>query len=213
MKILLSVLLVVLFAASVATADIVTVNIIGTVEYNQVSIGDFGGVVAGDAVEVNFTVDSNVFTDDPSFPVRAYPVIAGSYSITMGSATATLNPSPTNGTPYFGVRDNDPAVDGFYFTRNGGNFPAGWQLDEFANGAGTRYFEQRFNVTYPGTRLSSLDILGAGGTYDFTGLSVFGFAIADLGFDPIGITFVSMMITAPVAEEALSWGDVKALYR
>lgn len=211
MKTLLAVLCLLLLTAPLATAEVVTVNIIGTVEYNLVGSGDFANVNPGDPVEVSFTVDSNDFINSPTFPVRSYKV--QTYSLTMGSVTAALNPTPTNGIPYFGVRDNDPAVDGFYFTRDGGDFPAGWQLDEPANVAGTRYFEQRFNVTYEGTRLSSLDILGAVGNYDYTGLSVFGFAVDDLGFDPIGIEFVMMTISAPVAVENVSWGNVKALFR
>lgn len=211
MKLASAILAITLLAAAPVSAAIVSVAITGEVEYNLVSIGQFGAVNPGDPVLIMFEVDSDNFVDSVSFPTRAYVIDHASFSVTVGPATASLF-SPFPGTPYFVVRDNDPAVDGFFLSK-GTDFPSGLNLDEPANGAGTRFFESRFNVTYGGSRLSSLDIAQAGGLYDFTGLTVFGFAIDDLGFDPIGIIFEQMTISVDsVPVEETSWGRVKSLY-
>jgi hypothetical protein len=197
--------------ACVASADPVSVTIVGTVEYNQVSIGQFGSVNPGDAVTVSFMLDSNNFLNSASFPTRGYEIDSGSFLLTAGSATVALqNPFP--GTPYFVVRDNDPAVDGFFFSK-GTDFPTGLDLDEAANGAGTRFFLSAFSVSYEGSRLPSLDILDAVGFYDFTGLGSFYFVIQDLSFEPIGFVFASMTIATPVSVESATWSGIKALYR
>jgi len=85
-------------------------------------------------------------------------------------------------------------------------------LDEAANVAGTRFFMSQFWVTYGGTRLPSLDIMDAIGTYDYTGLTVFNFTIDDLSFQPIGLIFTQMTIGAAVPVQPTSWSRVKALY-
>jgi hypothetical protein len=199
----------VLLAALPAQATTVNVQITGTVEYNQVSIGQFGAVMPGDNVTIGFTLDSNDYLDSGSFPTRGY--VIGNFEQTVGPATVHLkNPFP--GVPYFVLRNNDPAVDGFFFSK-GTDFPASLDLDEAANGSGTRFFGSHFEVGYGQTALSSLDILDAVGVYTFAGLTSFYFTIQDLGFDPIGFIFEQMTITAPVAVENETWGGIKALYR
>ncbi|MCA9751015.1 MAG: hypothetical protein KC591_02405 [Gemmatimonadetes bacterium] len=200
-----------LLLPALAAASPVNVQILGTVEYNQVSIGQFGNVNPGDPVSVTFTLDTTMFLNSASFPTRGYVIDESSFTLTAGSATVHLrNPFP--GVPYFVVRDNDPAVDGFFFSR-GTDFPAGLPLDEAANGAGTRFFESGFSVSYEGTRLPSLDILDAVGTYDLSGIGSFYFVILDLGFEPIGFIYDQMTISAPVSVESESWAGVKALFR
>jgi hypothetical protein len=210
MKTAIVVLVLLALTATAAMAEIVNVSMIGTVEYNAVRSGRFATVRPGDASSFTFTVDSNNFINSASYPTRAYVIDQASFLVTLGTVTAVLH-SPFSGTPYFVVRNNDPAVDGFFLSL-GTDIPSGLTLDAPANVAGTRFFEARFNVTYEGTRLSSLDILGALGSYDYTGLSVFGFAIDDLGNDPIGITFSQLTISAPVPAGKTTWGGLKALY-
>jgi hypothetical protein len=211
MKTAIVALVLLTLTATAAMAEIVNVSVIGTVEYNAVRSGRFATVQPGDAAAFTFTVDSNNFLNSSSYPTRGYIIDQASFLVTLGSVSAVLQ-SPFAGTPYFVVRNNDPAVDGFFLSL-GTDFPSGLTLDVPANVAGTRFFESRFNVTYGGTRLSSLDILGALGTYDYTGLTVFGFAIDDLGNDPIGINFVQLVISAPVPVEDTTWGELKALYQ
>ncbi len=199
--------------AGAAYSAPVEVTITGEVEYNQVTIGEFASVDPGDPVSISFMLDSNSYVDSPSVPTRGYVIDQGSFLLTMGPASALLkNPFP--GTPYFVVRNNDPAVDGFFFSGGPGvDNPNGLTLDEPANVAGTRFFLSSFAVSYEGSRLSSLDILGALGVYDYTGLGSFYFVIQDLSFEPIGFIFTQMTISAPVSVEATTWGGVKALYR
>ena len=52
-----------------------------------------------------------------------------------------------------------------------------------------------FGATYGGSLLSSLDILDAQGTYDFTGLTVFNWAIEDGPFSPLGMVFDDFTIS------------------
>jgi hypothetical protein len=200
-----------LTVAATVAATPVSVTVTGTVEYNQVTIGEFAGVSPGDPVTLSFMVDSDNFLDSGSFPTRGYVINEPSFLLTMGPASALLH-NPFPGTPYFVIRNNDPAVDGFFLS-TGTDFPVGLQLDEPANLSGTRFFTSYFNVSYDGALLGSLDILDAIGTYGFGGLMVFGFWIDDLGFEPIGFIFESLTIAGPVSVESSSWGSIKNLYR
>jgi hypothetical protein len=59
-----------------------------------------------------------------------------------------------------------------------------------------------YYVTYAGDTLSSLNILDALGTYDFTNLTVFNWAVDDGRFNAVGIDFTQMIIIP----EPASWG-------
>lgn len=189
--------------AAPASASIVKVSIFGTVEWNQVTAPPFGGNGPGSAVTTTFLLDSTVFTNSPNFPTRGYAINQASYQMKVGSATVGLqNPFPVGETPYFVIRNNDPAVDGFFISTNL-DLPFGIPLD--AQGVFGK-FREDFKVTYGGGELSSLDILGAVGTYDFTGLQVFNWVVVDGGFEPIGILFDHMtieVVPAPGAGLAL----------
>lgn len=179
-----------------AFAETVDVTVTGTVDQNQVTTGELGGVSPGDRVVLSFQVDSAVFADSTNFPTRGYPIDPASFSMVLGSANLALqSPFPGGQTPYFTLRDNDPAVDGF-FVATSLDFPIGVPLDEvgiFGN------FVDNFSVTYDGSTLSSLDILGAQGSYAFAGLSVFNFTIDDGGFSPVLIHFDGVTISAQAA--------------
>ena len=166
----------------------------------------------GSAATLNLAVDSNNFLNSPSFPTRGYVIDQPSFQLHLGPAVGGLR-SPFSGTPYFVLRNNDPAVDGFFLSL-GTDIPSGLELNVPANVAGTRFLFSAFAVTYGGTRLSSLDILDAVGVYDYTGLTVFNFVCEDLSFDPIGMIFEQMTISRDVVGvEPTTWGTLKGLYR
>lgn len=206
--------LLIVLAAVPAAAEPVYVTITGTIEYNQVTAGAFRNTIAtvGSAATLNFTLDSNNFLNSVSFPTRGYVIDQPSFQLQLGPAIGGLrNPFP--GTPYFVVRNNDPAVDGFFLS-TGTDLPVGLELNVTANVAGTRFLRSAFAVTYEGTRLPSLDILDAVGNYNFTGLTVFNFTCEDLSFEPIGMIFEQMTISRGlVAVEQPTWGALKSLYR
>jgi hypothetical protein len=184
-------LLAVATLASPMHADVVEVTVDGTVGFNQIGAPPLGDANSGDPVQITFQVNSNNFMNSPNFPTRGYVIDQTSFTMTLGAVTVGLeNPFPAGMTPYFVLRDNDPAVDGF-FVATSVDFPTGVPLDQ------TGIFGQflnNYSVGYDGATLTSLDILDALGTYDFTGLQVFGWAINDGPFDAMGIDFVQMTI-------------------
>ena len=182
------------FAATEARAELVNVTINGSVEWNMISGPPLNGAHVGDAAKLTFTVDSNNFLNNPQFPTRGYPIDHSSFKLQFPTFDIGLqNPYPAGQTPYFVVRNNDPAVDGFMVS-TGTGFPEGVPLSQVG---GFGNFENAFHVTYEGTRLSSLDILGALGNYNFTGLSVFNWTIDDGPVNALGILFHDMTITVP----------------
>jgi hypothetical protein len=183
-----------------AGATPVLVEIRGDVFSNQISSGTLGTVNAGETVTYSFTVDSGDFVNG-FFPTRGYAIDLNSFALNFsGGASIGLSPSFA-GPAYFVIRDNDPAVDGFFLSQ-GLDFPSGLDLDQagvFGN------FAAAFNVGYSGDTLSSLDILDAVGTYDFTGLKVFGMGVDDGPFEGVlGIDFSSMTISIVPAPSALA---------
>lgn len=163
----------------------------GHVEYNQITSGALAAVHANDPVLITLRVDAANFINSPTFPTRGYPAVAGTYAYQIGSVALGLqNPYPAVPPPMLVLRNDDPAVDGFLLSTNV-DVPLGIPLDQ------TGIFgalEAYTYVTYGGTTLSSLDVANAVGTYDFTGLSVFGFAIQDGPFDPVGLIFDKLEI-------------------
>lgn len=201
MRIVASTVVACSFAAA-THAGIVTVTITGEVEYNQITFPPFGGNGAGSPVTLTFTLDSHVFTNSPNFPTRGYAIDPASFVLTVGSAVVGLqSPFPAGETAYFVLRNNDPAVDGFFIATSV-DFPIGVPLSVSGQfGA----LENDFSVGYTGDTLSSLDILDALGSYDFTGLTNFNWTINDGPFGPVGIVFGSMTIVpAPGALAALA---------
>jgi hypothetical protein len=174
-----------------AWAAPVRVTVTGTVEFNLINPPPLGDPNPGDAVAMSITVESGVFTDSPSFPTRGYPIDETSFTLTLGSTTVHLaHPFPAGETPYFVLRNDDPAVDGFFISTSV-DFPAGVPLDVTGNFGP---FIDSFSVTYLGDTLGSLDILDAQGTYDFTGLTVYHWTVDDGPFEPLGIIFETMTI-------------------
>ena len=145
-------------------ATIVQVDIYGTVIFNGTTGAPLATVTVGETAHTSFTVDSNVFVNSIPGVVRAYNVMAGSFSLSFsGGASVGLGAGPA----FFGVRNNDPGVDGFFLSDSTTSF-GGVALSQAP-------YREDFHATYGSGLLSSVDILGAIGTYDFTGLTVFGY--------------------------------------
>jgi len=172
------------------------VDIHGLIIGNQVSVSEVANLNPGDTITYSFAFSPSDFEDSGVFPIRGYRIDQDSFRITSsgGVSIGIRSPYPAGATPMFVVRDNDPAVDGFFLSESIGGFPSAINTDQ--DGV-LGDFEARFNVTYTGDTLSSLDIFDAVGSYDFTGLTVFGMGIND-GFieDVVVIDFSSMTIDA-----------------
>ena len=179
--------------ATTAVAEQVMVEINCTVEYNQISVGPLANVNAGDDATYTFMLDSDVYTDSGSFNTRGYHIDQSSWQLLIGSETLGLQ-DPFPGIPYFVLRNDDPAVDGFFWSDNvDWNFP-GLNMDEVGQ---LGQFASSFSVGYEGDTLSSLDILDAVGDYDYDGLTSFLTTIDDGWFKgAAGLEFVSMSISA-----------------
>ncbi len=193
--------------ASTASASLVTVTVNGEVEYNQINAASPIGrttVTSGSPVVMTFLLDSNNYADSSMFPVRGYAIDQASFKLTLnGVEVGMQNPYPAGQTPYFAIRNNDPAVDGFMLTSNvDTGFPEGVPTDE--PGFFGQFFDN-FYVTYEGFTLPSLDILDALGSYDYTNLTVFNWTMDDGEFGPnaMAINFTNMSITPEPASLVL----------
>ena len=185
--------------APVQAGTLVTVTAIGEVEFNQINAPPLGDVSAGEAVTMTFVVDSDSFVNSGIFPTRGYIIDQATFSLVFDSVSMALqNPFPAADTPYFVIRDNDPAVDGFFVATNV-DIPFGFGVPLNQTGI-FEQFKDSYRVTYTGDTLPSLDILDALGTYDFTGLTVFGWTIDDGPFNAMAIIFSQMTIEAAIAD-------------
>lgn len=201
--------------ASASYAEIVSVEMIGEVEWNQVNQGILADVVAGDAVYASFTLDSTVWEDSPNgYGIRAYPIDVASYELTIGSVGPIhlVNPQPNGETTYFHIRHADPVSDGLLISNQ-----LEWdnvlpKLD--VPGGIDPYFSFIWSIGYTEETFPSLDIEQCTGSYDFDGLTSFYTGIKDFWADPIGMIPSMTIISSPsVAIEESSFGSVKALFR
>lgn len=199
-------MLAVAVAAGVATASPVQVQVTGEVDYAVVRQGPLSAVHSGDAVTMTFLVDSSSYVDSMNYPVRGYTIDTSSFSLTMGSVTIGFqNPYPAGDTPMFAIRNNDPAVDGFYMTSSVTNLD--WPIDQPLSEDGFfGPFGNAFATSYDGSMLSSLDIMGALGTYDYTGMGSFNWGVDDDSFMPIGFIFEQMTISSVPAPSTMIVG-------
>lgn len=176
-------------AAPVATAGAATVKVTvsGSVDFNAFSSGPLGGIPSGAPASMSFLLDSDNFVNSGAFPTRGYVIDKSSFQFTAGGSTITLqNPYPAGQTPYFVLRNNDPAVDGFFLSENVDFFGG---LDTSVTNA-----DMAFHATYGPNTLSSLNILDALGSYTLSGISVFNWTI-DVGpTSPMGMIYDLMTI-------------------
>jgi len=181
------------FAAALtanAGAALVQIDMYGSVDFNVIG-GTHAGIPSGAPVHMGFQVDSDVFVNSGSFPTRGYTVIDSSFVMTVGAASVIFdNPQPSPA--YFVLRNNDPAVDGFFLSPSVDlDFPTAVHIPGL-----TPAHELDFKVTYPGTTLSSLNILDAVGSYSFAGISVFNWGIGRFGNHGAEYVYESMTIAA-----------------
>lgn len=166
---------------------LVQVDIFGIVNFNSTSGSPLSTVTVGQMARTSFTVDSSVFVDSIPGTVRAYNIMLGSYALSFsgGASVGAVGPA------FFGVRNNDPGVDGFFVSDSTTSL-GGVALSQAP-------YREDFHATYGSTTLSSVDILAAVGTYNFTGLTVFGYDLwqafpdnvrMDIDFDHMTIAVV-----------------------
>lgn len=183
-------------------AELVNVTITGVVDFNVIG-GNQAGIPSGAPVQLSFNLDSNVFADSMNFPTRGYEVILDSFSMTVGGQPIEIVNPQSGGVPvYFVLRDNDPAVDGFFLSAGNVDWP-------FAVGVNipgiAQQHELNFSVTYSSsTVLSSLDILDAVGTYDLTGISSYGWTAGVFGTSGAEYAYQSMVISVVPGPGALA---------
>lgn len=176
---------------SPAMADLVRVEVTGPVGFNAFSSGALAGIPAGAASRMSFEVDSNVFLNSATFPTRAYSIVPSSFNLQVGSVSVPfVNPYPAGQTPRFVLRNNDPAVDGFFLSA-GTDLPTGLPI-EIGLANSTIEFSRGFNNGLP---LSSLNILDAVGTYGQENLSSFNFSVNRFGNPFLEIEFQSITIS------------------
>ncbi|GMV24740.1 MAG: hypothetical protein AMXMBFR58_07710 [Phycisphaerae bacterium] len=201
--------------AGSALATTVQVDIRGTVEYNQIKNGRLNktDVPAGSPVVVSFLLDSTQYMNDPSnLPTRGYFLDQPSFRANFNGVEIGLEQPYMSGTPMFVLRDNDPAVDGFFLS-NGTAWDWPVSMDEpgFFGPLGSH-----FKVTYEGDTLSSLNVEDAAGHYEYDGLTSYYFSVDDGGMDPMWIGFESLDITvipAPASFGLAGFAGIAALRR
>jgi hypothetical protein len=150
--------------AATAQATTVHVEVTGVVDYNVLR-GDLGSVPSGAPVTMGFNVDSNVYLDSPNYPTRGYNIDLASFNMSFGGMAVPIdNPQPF-GSAYFVLRNDDPAVDGFFLSQGDVDFPRSVAIH--VPGV-TQQHELDFSRTFDtDTVLTSLNILDAQGTYGF----------------------------------------------
>lgn len=193
--------LVAVMAALIAPVQggvLVAVTATGEVEYNLVSEPSLGDVIPGDKAKMTFVVDSDVFMDSSFFPTRGYDIDLSTFSLAFnGTVLGLQDPFPAGETPYFVIRDNDPAVDGFFVSTNV-DLPMGVPISQVGI---FDQFRNNYLVTYTGDTLPSLDILNVLGIYDYSGLTVFNWTVDDGPFNSLGVIFEQMTIEPLILDD------------
>lgn len=185
-------------ACGFAQGELVRVTVQGPVGFNVIQ-GAMAGIQPGTPVTMSFNVDSNVFTNSASFPTRGYEIILSSFEMKVGSVSVPIvdpQPSPP---AYFVLRNNDPAVDGFFISSANVDFP--FPLAVTIPGLAPQH-ELDFQVGYSnGNQINSLDILDAFGTYDLSAIGSFYWAIGRFGNAGAEYNYETITI-GPVPEPA-----------
>jgi hypothetical protein len=210
MQRLVTVLAFSLLVATTAQADVVMVEAMGTVVFNGINEPPLSNVGSGEQVVMSFEVDSDNFVDGIPGDTRGYVIDQPTFelSFSSGLVIGLLDPFPAGETPYFTLVEGFPVSDGF-FVSTSPNSPGGVPLAQES-------INFNLDLGYDGGTLNSLNILDALGTYNFTGLTRFGFNLWRIFPDNVvmDIEFAQMTIMAgPVPVDASSWGQVKATFR
>lgn len=193
-----------LLAGSAHAGLVIEVVVTGEVVFNAIGVPPLGDVNPGETAVMSFLVDSNVFIDSIPGDVRAYEIDHSSFSLEFSGGVIQGLLIPFPGTPYFGVIDGFPVSDGFFVSSSIVS-PGGVALQQ-------EIFQANLSLGYVGSTLSSVDILDAVGTYDFTGLTSFGFNLwsgfpdnvaLDIDFQQMTISVIpapaTLAVLAPMA--------------
>ncbi|MGE3180213.1 MAG: PEP-CTERM sorting domain-containing protein [Phycisphaerae bacterium] len=192
---------------STANAVEVRVEVLGDVGFNVIQ-GGMAGVQAGDPVSMSFSIDSDSFVNSPNFPTRGYDIDLSSWAMTVGGVNVPITDPQPFGTPYFILRDNDPAVDGFFISRN---IDVPQPITVNIPGLTPNHDLDFIRTFNDGTPLASLDILDAVGTYGLENLSVFGWTIGRFGNAGAEYNYNSISITVVPEPASLMLLGVAAL--
>ena len=198
-------------AAASAQATIVEVEVMGSVVFNGVQGEPLSGVGSGEQVVASFQVDSDNFVDGIPGDTRGYVIDEATFllSFSGGVNVGLMNPFPAGETPYFSLVDGFPVSDGFFVSTSPVS-PGGVPLMQDP-------VNFNLDLGYVGETLQSLDILDALGTYDFDGLTRFGFNLWEIFPDNVRMEFdfeqmiIREVVSTPTVES--SWGAVKVLYQ
>ena len=187
-----------LVAAPLAAQAVgVRIQVDGVVDYNVIR-GGLTGIPSGAPTSMSFMVDSNVFVNSGSFPTRGYTIDLSSFSMTVGGVPISIDmPQPGDLDAYFVLRDNDPAIDGFFLSLGSVDlpFPASVHIPDLAPA-----HDLDFHYTFAdGDTLSSLDILDAVGTYGPPNVSVYLWSLGRFGNN--GAEFAPETITITAVPE------------
>ena len=183
--------------AGTAQAVIVEETVTGEVEFTQIADPPLSNVASGDAVSLTFLVDSDNFVDGIPGDTRGYVIDQSSFSLTFASGAVSLgllDPFPPGETPFFTLADGIPVADRFWVSTST-NSPGGVPLEQ-------EPFEANVDLGYMGDTLDSLDILDALGTYDFDGLTSFGFNLWAIFPDNVVMELVFTQMTISVGVTA-----------
>jgi hypothetical protein len=184
----------------------VKVQIDGVVDYNVIK-GGLDGIPSGAPTSMSFMLDSTDYVDSGSFPTRGYTIDLSSFSMTVGGVAISMDiPQPGGVDAYFVLRDNDPAIDGFFISLGSVDwpFPLSVHIPDLAPA-----HDLDFSYTFAdGDTLSSLDILDAVGTYGPPNVSAYLWALGRFGnngaeFSPETITISAVPEPSSVALMAL----------
>ena len=177
----------------------VQIQINGVVDYNVIG-GSLAGTPSGSPVAMSFLVDSNVFVDSASFPTRGYTIDLASFVMTVDGNPINMDDPQPGGDAYFVLRDNDPAIDGFFITQGGVDlpFPTSVHIPGLAPSHDLDFLYTFAN----GTTLSSLNIVDAYGTYAPPNVSVYQWTLGRFG-NP-GAEFIPGSITIAAVPEPAS---------
>jgi hypothetical protein len=167
----------------VASADPdVRVVVTGVVENNAFTSGTFAGVPVGAPVTLTIDLDSTNYLDSAALPgrVRGYRFTPATCELRVGSVVTTLRASPQS-PAYFVIRNDDPRADGFFISQ-GTDIDSHIPLQMTPNNYGIAFLRTFGNIppTPPGgpdPTLTSVNLLGALGSWAYDNLSVYNFAI------------------------------------
>jgi hypothetical protein len=190
------------FPSAALAQTIVRITVVGSVDYEQASGPPLDAVQPGDHATMSFEVDVNSFVDHPGGRVRGFPIAPSSFVLTLGSVAMGLE-FPWAQTPYFVLRNDDPAVDGFRIS-TALTLAEGVPLDVDGNSGAIR---DDFSVTFAGTTLSTIDIVDAAGDYQLPAVIDSHWAIDDGPASPVGLSFTSMLIELLAFDPLVRRGD------